>query len=190
MVIDTARLRLRPWRDGDREAFAAMLADPEVMADLGGPIDRTVADAKLDRYAATFARTGLCRWAVEDRDGGFLGYAGIMPSAAGHLLGAHFDVGWRLARAAWGRGYATEAAAAALQDGFERCGLEEVLAYTAPDNTRSQAVMVRLSLRRDPARDFALPRPDLPDWHGLVWVADAGKADAGSDHAGSDHAGR
>jgi RimJ/RimL family protein N-acetyltransferase len=179
MIIDTARLRLRPWRDGDRAAFAAMLADPEVMADLGGPVDRDAADAKLDRYAATFERSGLCRWAVEDRNGGFLGYAGIMPSAAGHPIGRHFDIGWRLARRAWGRGYATEAAAAALHDGFERCGLQQVLAYTEPDNTRSQAVMARLSLRRDPARDFSLPRPGLSDWHGLVWVAEAGRDGAG-----------
>ncbi len=179
MVIDTARLRLRPWRDGDRVAFAAMLADPEVMADLGGPVDRPASDAKLDRYAATFERTGLCRGAIEGRNGGFLGYAGIMPSAARHPLGPHFDIGWRLAREAWGNGYATEAAAAALRDGFERVGLEQVLAYTAPDNTRSQAAMARLRLRRDPARDFALPRPGLPDWHGLVWVADAGRDDVG-----------
>ena len=184
MVIDTARLRLRPWRDGDRTAFAAMLADPRVMADLGGPVDRTASDAKLDRYAAAFERTGLCRWAVEDRNGGFLGYAGIMPAATGHPLGPHFDIGWRLARQAWGRGYATEAAAAALRDGFERRGLRRVLAYTAPGNTRSQAVMARLSLRRDPARDFDLPRPGLPAWHGLVWVADAGRYDAGRGDVG------
>jgi RimJ/RimL family protein N-acetyltransferase len=179
MVIDTPRLRLRPWRDDDRAAFAAILADPEVMADLGGPVDRRAADARLDRYAAAFAQTGLCRWTVEDRAGGFLGYAGIMPSAADHPLGPHFDIGWRLARAAWGRGYATEAAAAALRDGFERCGLQRVLACTAPDNARSQAVMVRLRLRRDPARDFALPRPGQPDWHGLVWVADAERDETG-----------
>jgi RimJ/RimL family protein N-acetyltransferase len=59
-----------------------------------------------------------------------------------------------------------------------------MLACTAPDNTRSQAVMARLRLRRDPARDFTLPRPGLPDWHGLVWVADAGRGDVGRGDVG------
>ena len=93
-----------------------------------------------------------------------------MPSPPGHPLGPHAEVGWRLARSAWGHGYATEAAQASLDDVFTRCGLTEVLAYTAPDNLRSQAVMSRLELRRDPARDFSIP--DGPRiWHGLTWVA-------------------
>lgn len=169
MIIDTPRLRLRPWREADRDAFAALLADPEVMHDLGGPVGRAASDAKLDRYMAAIRRHGTCRLAIEDLSGRFLGYAGVMPAADGHPLGPHFDIGWRLRRAAWGQGYATEAAAAALADAFGRLGVAEVLAYTAPDNPRSQAVMRRLRLRRDPSRDFVLRRAGAGDWQGLVW---------------------
>jgi RimJ/RimL family protein N-acetyltransferase len=140
------------------------------MRDAGGPLDRAQSDAKLDRYAAAFDQHGFCRWAIESPQGDFLGYAGVMPSRPAHPLGPHADIGWRLVRSAWGQGYATEAAAAALHDAFTRCGLTEILAYTAADNPRSQAVMARLGLRRDPTRDFG-ERDGFGTWHGLVWVA-------------------
>lgn len=174
MQIETPRLCLRSWRITDRDAFAAMNSDAEVMADEGGPLDRASSDAKLDRYAATFERHGFGRWLVEDREGRFLGYAGVMPSPAGHPLGAHVEIGWRFVRAAWGHGYATEAARAALDDALGRAGLPEVLAYAAPDNLRSQAVMERLRLFRDPARDFTADYPGQKGWRGLVWVARRG----------------
>ncbi|MBX3501260.1 MAG: GNAT family N-acetyltransferase [Alphaproteobacteria bacterium] len=154
--------------------FAAMNGDAVVMADEGGPLDRAASDAKLDRYMAAFERHGFGRWVVEERYGAFLGYAGIMPSPAGHPLGEHFEIGWRLVRAAWGQGYATEAAGAALDDALGRAGLPEVLAYTAPDNLRSQAVMRRLHLLRDPARDFTADYGSQKGWRGLVWVARRG----------------
>ena len=170
MVLDTPRLRLRCWREADRDALAAMHADSEVMFDYGAPISRTVSDAKLDRYAAAFARDRIGRWAVEARNGDFLGYTGIMPSWPEHPLGPHMEIGWRLIRRAWGHGYATEAAQAALTDAFDRMGLKEVLAYTGPDNLRSQAVMTRLRLQRDEARDFTAHNDGIA-WRGLVWIA-------------------
>lgn len=170
-MIETSRLLLRPWRDTDRHAFASMNADPEVMRDLGGPISQAVSDAKLERYAAAFERDGLSRWAIEDgASSEFLGYAGLLYRAH-HPLGPHFDVAWRLRRAAWGRGYATEAASAALTDAFVRVGLVEALAYTSPENHRSQAVMARLGLHRDPVRDFIASHEGLGEWSGLVWIA-------------------
>jgi RimJ/RimL family protein N-acetyltransferase len=168
MIIDTARLRLRKWRESDKPDFAAMSADPEVMNDLGGPISRAASDAKLDRYAAAFDRDGVGRWVLEDRGGRFLGYTGVMFRA--EPIGEHYEIGWRLVRDAWGRGYATEAATAALHDAFARAKLKEVLAYTSPDNLRSQAVMARLNLLRDPSRDFTADF-GRGDWHGLMWVA-------------------
>jgi RimJ/RimL family protein N-acetyltransferase len=147
-----------------------MHADPEVMADAGRPLDRAASDAKFDRYVAAFEQYGFTRWAVERRDGGFLGYAGIMPSQPIHPLGPHVDIGWRLVRSAWGRGYATEAAAAVLHDAFTRCRLTEVLAYTDSANRRSQAVMDRLRLQRDPSRDFMADYDGVGPWRGLVWV--------------------
>ena len=167
MVLNTPRLRLRCWRETDRDALAAMHADAEVMADHGRPLTRTESDAKLDRYAAAFETHGICRWAVESRAGDFLGYVGVMPSWPEHPLGPHMEIGWRLIRRAWGYGYATEAAQAALADAFERVGLKEVLAYTGPDNLRSQAVMARLRLKRDPARDFTSHNDGI-HWRGSV----------------------
>lgn len=148
-----------------------MHADPEVMRDYGRPISRRESDAKLDRYAATYHQHGFCRWVIESKEGVFLGYTGVMPSRPGHPLGLHFEIGWRLVRRAWGQGYATEAARAALKDAFTRAGLAEVIAYTAPDNLRSQAVMRRLQLHRDPFRDFTADYDTIKDWRGLVWVA-------------------
>jgi RimJ/RimL family protein N-acetyltransferase len=169
-VIRTERLRLRTWRESDRDAFAMLNAAPEVTWDLGGPLDRSESDAKFDRYVATFERHGLCRWALEDLSGQFLGYTGVMPSRHGHPLGPHADIGWRLVRAAWGRGYATEAAKASLRDAFERVRLKEVLAYTSADNVLSRAVIQRLKLQRAASLDYSEPL-GAGLWHGMVWVA-------------------
>lgn len=174
VILTTPRLTLRTWRETDREAFAALNADPDVMSDLGGPLSRADSDAKLDRYRTTFQQCGFSRLAIEERHGPFAGpcrgYAGLMPAAPDHPLGPHIEVGWRLARSAWGKGYATEAAEAALRDAFGRLHLKEVLSYTAADNARSRAVMARLGMRRDPSRDFSIPGRS-GTWHGLVWVA-------------------
>jgi RimJ/RimL family protein N-acetyltransferase len=170
VVIYSDRLRLRNWQDSDRDAFAALNAAPEVTQDLGGPLDRTDSDAKFDRYMAAFDRHGFCRWALEDSNGQFLGYTGVMPSRPGHPLGPHADIGWRLKRSAWGRGYATEAARASLRDVFERALLKEVLAYTSADNIRSRAVIERLKLQRTASLDYSEPL-GAGMWRGLVWVA-------------------
>jgi RimJ/RimL family protein N-acetyltransferase len=169
-VIGTDRIRLRNWRESDRDAFARLNAAPEVTQDLGGPLDRIESNAKFDRYMATFERHGFCRWALEDLSGQFLGYAGVMPSRDGHPLGPHADIGWRLLRAAWGRGYATEAAKASLRDAFERMRLKEVLAYTSADNVRSLAVIQRLKLQRAASLDYSEPL-GAGMWQGMVWRA-------------------
>jgi RimJ/RimL family protein N-acetyltransferase len=169
-VIRSDRLRLRNWRDSDRDAFAALNANPEVTQDLGGPLDRTQSDAKFDRYVAAFDQYGFCRWALEDLNGQFLGYTGVMPSRPGHPLGPHADIGWRLVRPAWGRGYATEAAKASLRDAFERVRLKEVLTYTSADNFRSRAVIERLNMQRATPLDYSEPL-GTGMWRGLVWIA-------------------
>ena len=143
------------------------------MADLGGPFDRARSDAKFARYRAALVEHGISRWAVEDAGGAFIGYAGVLfrPDAA-HPLGAHHEIGWRFARAAWGRGFATESAGAALAHAFAHSGLREIFSYTSAENVRSQAVMARLRLRRDASRDFVADYGGGP-WRGLVWVAQA-----------------
>ncbi len=173
MLIETARLRLRTWNESDRDVFAGLNADPVVMADLGGPITRDLSDAKFDRYVAAHGRDGYGRLLVETSSGQFLGYCGVM-RAADHPIGSHDEIGWRLHQCAWGNGYATEAARAALVDAFRRAKLREILAYTAPDNVRSQAVMDRLHLRREESRDFIVDNDRLGIWRGLVWSATPG----------------
>jgi RimJ/RimL family protein N-acetyltransferase len=170
VLLRSERSTLRSWQESDRDQFAALNSSAEVTPDLGGPLSRNESDAKFDRYRAAFERHGICRWALEDTAGQFLGYAGIMPSRPNHPLGPHFEIGWRLLRNAWGNGYATEAARASLRDGFERLGLEQVLTYTSADNVRSQAVIARLKLRRAEALDYSEPLGEGL-WHGMVWVA-------------------
>jgi RimJ/RimL family protein N-acetyltransferase len=148
-----------------------MNADVEVMADLGGPLSTDESDAKLQRFSDAFETHGITRWVVTDQSGRFLGYCGIVPSGEDHPLGAHDEIGWRFRRSAWGHGYATEAATAALADAFERRGSLEVLAYTAASNLRSQRVMERLGLRRDPSLDFTQHYDGFGMWNALVWVA-------------------
>jgi RimJ/RimL family protein N-acetyltransferase len=168
-VIETPRLRLHRWDDRHREAFATMHADPEVMADYGGAINRSASSEKFERYVAAQRDHGISGWAVENLDGAFLGYAGVMPRLSkDRPLGVHFEVGWRFV--CLGHGYATESAKAALWHAVHHVGLAEILAYTSPDNERSQAVMARLNLVRDPTRDFVTLTPSGEQWQGLVWV--------------------
>ena len=174
LELTTPRLRLRTWTEADRNDLAQMMADPEVMHDYGGPIDKGESDRKLDDYTTGFTRDGYSRWLVESTVGSepaFIGYAGVAAHTdVDHPLGPHSDVGWRLTRQAWGHGYATEAAIAALSDVFTRIGLSEVVSYTSAENTRSRAVMKRLNLVRDSARDFIVDYPVIGGWAGLVWV--------------------
>lgn len=164
--LRTARLLLRRWRDADRAPFAALNADPEVMAHFPELLTRSASDWMVDRIEAAFDRDGYGLWAVEVTETGrFIGFTGM--NEVGFT--AHFtpavEVGWRLARAAWGHGYATEAARAALSYGFDEVGLVEVVSFTAVTNLRSQAVMRRLGMTHDPADDF--DHPQLPDGHRL-----------------------
>jgi RimJ/RimL family protein N-acetyltransferase len=158
MRLETERLILRPWRDEDLEPFAAMSADPEVAQWLGGVLSRDQARAYMDRAHDAFARLGMGRFAIERReDGVFVGSCGLMPAHESVPIGPFIDLGWRLTRAAWGHGYATEAAAAVMRDGFGRLEHPEIIAVTAAINLRSRAVMERLDMVRDEASDFDGP---------------------------------
>lgn len=162
---------LRRWAEQDRDGFAEMHADPAVMADLGGPIDRAASDAKFDRYRDAWTLDGISRWAIADGAGSFLGYAGVMKrSDPEHPLGVHHEIGWRLRREAWGKGHATDSARRALNHAWGVLDAAEIVSYTAMDNQRSQNVMRRLGLTRDASRDFTARYP-RGTWTGLLWVA-------------------
>jgi RimJ/RimL family protein N-acetyltransferase len=160
--LTTDRLLLRRWQDGDREPFAAMNADPEVMRHLPAPLDRAASDALVDRIEALFVEQGFGLWALEVRASGeFVGFTGLNPMPEGTPGVGGMEVGWRLTRAAWHRGYATEAARAAVRVAFDGAGLPRLWSMTAATNTASQAVMRRLGMT--PHSRFEHPR--LPAGH-------------------------
>jgi RimJ/RimL family protein N-acetyltransferase len=165
-ALQTERLILRRWRPEDREPFARMNADPEVMGHFLRPLEPAESDAFVERIEARLAERGYGLWAVERReDGRFLGFTGL----AYQTFEAHFtpcvEVGWRLARFAWGNGYATEAARESLRFGFEAAGLGEIVSFTSHGNTASRHVMAKLGMHRDPADDFEYP--SFPPGHPL-----------------------
>lgn len=150
MILSTERLRLRPWREADFAPFAAMNADPAVMEHFPAVQAREESDAAARRIRDGIESRGWGLWAVEVVGGEpFIGFTGLaMPTFEAPFVPCT-EVGWRLARSAWGRGYATEAARAALRFGFGELGLEEIVSFTALTNRRSIAVMERLGMRRD-----------------------------------------
>ena len=157
-AIRTARLELRQWKESDLAAFAAMNADPVVMEHFPGALSRSESDALAERIREHLDDHGFGLWAVELREEKtFAGFVGL----AHTRFSAHFtpciDLGWRLAREHWGKGYAREAARAAVQIGFERLGLKEIIAFTVPDNRRSRRVMETLGMRHDASGDFEHP---------------------------------
>jgi RimJ/RimL family protein N-acetyltransferase len=164
--------KLRHWSEAHREPFADMQSDPEVMADLGGPFDLADSHVKFDRYCDGWKSEGISRWAVVDASENFLGYAGVMKAGGSdHPLGSHYEIGWRFRREIWGLGFATKSAMQALNHAWTVLTVTEIFSYTAADNHRSQAVMDRLSLKRDFARDFTALYPK-GSWSGLVWMAE------------------
>jgi RimJ/RimL family protein N-acetyltransferase/predicted kinase len=159
-TLETERTLLRPWRDEDLAPFAALNADPEVMACFERTLSRSESDAIARRIGAELDRRGVGLWAVERRDLGspcFVGFCGLaVPTFEAPFLPA-VEVGWRLAKSAWGHGLATEAARAALAHGFS-IGVAEIVSFTSPRNTRSLRVMEKLGMTRDPDGDFEHPR--------------------------------
>jgi RimJ/RimL family protein N-acetyltransferase len=143
-----------------------MNADPRVMEHFPGTMTRAASDAFADMIEAHFARHGFGLWAVEaPGQVEFAGFVGLaVPRFEAHFTPA-VEVGWRLAAEWWGRGYATEAARAAVRFGFIEAGLSEIVSFTAPANEPSRAVMRRIGMTHDPAEDF--DHPALPPGHRL-----------------------
>ncbi len=162
----TSRLHLRLWCEEDLPSFAAMNADPRVMEFFPRPLDRAESDALATRIRDHFARHGFGLWAVEVPGvADFIGFVGL----AVPTFDAHFspcvEIGWRLAREHWGRGYATEAARTVLDVGFRQFGLGEIVSFTVPANLRSRRVMERIGMTHSPSDDF--DHPALPEGHPL-----------------------
>jgi RimJ/RimL family protein N-acetyltransferase len=165
-TLSSSRIRLRRWRDEDRAPFAALNCDARVMQFFPGLLSRQQSDAMIDRIEAHFGEHEFGLWPIEVPDvAAFIGFAGLSVKRFAARFTPCVEVGWRLAFAYWGHGYATEAARLALAHGFGRLGLSEVVSYTSTTNRRSRAVLERLGMRRDAADDF--DRPELPEDHPL-----------------------
>lgn len=163
-IVTTSRLVLRPFDDMDRAPFFALNTHPLVVESLGSSPTRAESDDMIDRFAAEMRREGWGLWAVEEPgDGGapFVGMVGLHRVSPELPCAPAVEIGWRLHPDSWGHGYATEAAAAALRFGFEDAGLREIIAFTTTRNARSQAVMERIGMRRDPGGDF--DHPSVPE---------------------------
>lgn len=155
---DTARLILRDWREADWAEFWRVTNTPAVMRWLGGVADaaeQAAGQARIENYRAEHGHTF---WVVERReDGALLGFCGLKRSNQAGGPQGMMEVGWRLREDAWGKGYAKEAAAAALALAFDRFGAEEVIALTVARNTASWGLMLRLGMERREDLDFASP---------------------------------
>jgi len=163
-VLQGAGFLLRGWREADTAPFAALNADREVMEHFPAPLTRAESDALMERAQAALEERGWGLWCL-DVDGACVGFVGLaVPRFEAHFTPC-VEIGWRLARAAWGHGYATAAARLALAHGFDVVGLSEIVSFTATSNLRSQRVMQRLGMTHDPAEDFDHPR--LAEGHPL-----------------------
>jgi RimJ/RimL family protein N-acetyltransferase len=163
-TIRTDRLVMRRWRESDREPYAALNADPEVMRYFPATLSREVSDVSVDRMEELFDRQGFGLWALEvAATAEFIGFTGLNPMPDGVPGAGDMEVGWRLARHAWHHGYATEAATAAVDVAFNGVGLDQIWSMTAVLNRPSQAVMLRLGMTACELFDH----PALPPGHHL-----------------------
>lgn len=164
--FETDRLVLREWREDDVDSFEAMFLDPEVMAHLGPTLDpegsrSEVADV-IVRLRAIQAAHGCCFWALERRDTGeMIGFCGVEPGPAGTPIENKLEIGWRLARSAWGQGFAQEAARASLEWVWQNRDDHAVWAITTPANVRSWRLMERIGMTR--MHDLDFDHPGVPD---------------------------
>ncbi len=164
-MIQTPRLLLRPWTTADRAPFAALNADPAVMEHFPSVLTRAESDAMADRIVAHFDRHGYGLWAVELPDVPFAGFVGLNVPVFEAPFMPCVEIGWRLAAAQWGHGYAREAAAAVLKWAFGVKQIPEIVSFTVPGNARSRRVMEAIGMTHDPAGDFE--HPLLPKGHRL-----------------------
>ncbi len=150
--LETGRMLLRPWESQDWIAFRPIATDPEVMRYITGgtPWPDEQIQEFVQRQIKHFAERGFCLWKLLDRsrtDGRLIGFCGLQPVTVDGK--PEVEIGWWLAKDCWGKGLATEAARAALQDGFERIGLERIVALARRDNASSLRVMTKLGMARE-----------------------------------------
>jgi RimJ/RimL family protein N-acetyltransferase len=154
----TERLILRRWRDSDVAAFAKLNGDPEVMRYFPRTYDFEETKSRIAAWSEAFETRGYAPWAVEIPDlSPCIGFVGPALIGQPQWLAGKLEMAWRLDRPFWGKGYATEAARAALRDAFERLQPPEIIAYTAAINLPSRRVIEKLGMTEDVASAFDHP---------------------------------
>jgi RimJ/RimL family protein N-acetyltransferase len=145
--IVTRRLLIRPFTAEDRPSLAALYADPEVMRYIPyGVLDEHGLERVLEKYARVEMQHGFTFWAiVERRTSRFVGDVGFGAYAAT----GEPELGYSLARAEWGRGYASEAAAACIDAAFQYLGVPRVVALVDAENTASLRVAERIGMQAE-----------------------------------------
>ncbi len=169
MKLETSRLVLREWRDSDIEPLAQINADSQVMRWFPSVLSYSDSEKALAAMIERSRKNGFCFQPVEVKvTGEFIGFVGLnRPEYSTPLpCGPCVEIGWRLKRRAWGKGYASEAAREWLRFGFETLFLTEIVSFTATQNGNSQALMSRIGMRRDFSADFN--HPMLPSTHALA----------------------
>ena len=167
--LETDRLILRDWREGDWPEFFRVTNTHAVMEWLGGVLGEEGQAKQRARVETCRAANGFCFWAVERKaDGALLGFCGLKRAdAPGSSVAGEMEVGWRFRKDSWGQGYAKEAAIAAIDAGFAQFGADEIVALTVEGNAPSWGLMNRLGMRRRKELDYADARYDLP-WRDAV----------------------
>lgn len=160
--LESKRLRLRGWKDSDTEPFIAMNADEQVMRFFPAPLTPEQTCASIERIKKHFDANGFGLFAVETKeDDKFIGFVGLQIPPFEASFTPCVEVGWRLAKEYWGRGYAPEAAQRVLAFGFEECQLAEIISMTATVNKPSIRVMEKIGMHR--SDDFMHPK--IADGH-------------------------
>ena len=160
IIATTRRLALRNWEEKDRDLFHEINSDPLVMEFFPFLRSRAQSDELFERLRGIIAQTGLGFFALADRQTDTaLGFCGLSRTAKlePFVPDGAVEIGWRLARRHWGRGYITEAAERLLEFGFAEKGLDEIVSFAVADNARSIAVMRRIGMTAAPERDFDMP---------------------------------
>ncbi len=159
MTLTTDRLILRQWRDQDRPAFAALNADPVVMEYFPRIRTRQESDAVLEILKDHIDEYGFGFWALELRDSGEnIGFTGLQHVNFKAAFCPALEIGWRLAQHHWGKGYASEAARASLDYGFDVLDQDRIVSFAVEANTRSRRVMERIGMVHQPEFDFNHPK--------------------------------
>jgi RimJ/RimL family protein N-acetyltransferase len=165
-MLETERLRLRRWKDSDREPFAKMNANPRVMDFFPDVLTREESDQVIDRIESDFESYGFGLFAAELKEtGAFIGFIGLHTAT----FQAHFtpcvEIGWRIDEPYWHKGLATEGSRAVVDYAFKRLRLDALVSFTAPENVTTRRLMEKLGMTHNPADDFDHPR--LPAGHRL-----------------------